>query len=303
MSESLQPFESRREALAEKLGLKAQWELQVKALNEAGVLEILPESEDLGIVGIDGKEYPMPTFQEIVDRITPEKAEILEHKLEQGFSKLLLIPFAMPLDLLIERYKKLLLEKHRRGKFFSTAGKPLPLDPDNPLYKDECYNQADVNGTLVYYPKQLDQRNHQGQTKQELIDQGNPWEVILTPDLPDLPAQDKIQTIAGRTQLDANHSSREYLNTLQTNPNYQHEQGFTPESWLSYAMTELQQKDQQIDDWQGLGKACWNFGSYFPAGPSVSHCNFNRGGQRAGLGGRSPDYGNGYDSARSLVKI
>ena len=303
MHESLQPFESRREALAEKLGLKAQWETQVKALNEAGVLEILPESEDLGIVGIDGKEYPIPTYEQIIESITPEKAEILEHKLEQGFSKLLLTPFAMPLDLLIERYKRLLIEKHQQGQLLSTQGEPLALNEDDPLYKWEGYSGADVNGTLVYYPEQFDRENHHGQTKQELIEEGNPWEVALIEDMPDLKAEGAGQTLGGRTQLEANHSPNEYLETIQTNPAYQHERGITPESWLSYAITELQQNSQQIDDYGGKGKGCWNFGSYFPADSGVSYCVFNRGGRQAGLGGGDPGFQREDRSARSSVKI
>ena len=303
MPESLQPFEIQREALVEKLGLKAQWEAQVKALNEAGVLEILPESEDLGIVGIDGKEYPIPTYEQILQSITPEKAEALEQKLEQGFSKLLLTPFAMPLDILIERYKRLLLLKHKQGQLLSTQGEPLLLNPDHPLYKWEGYSGADVNGTLVYYPQQFNQGDHQGRTKQELIDRGNPWEVALIEDLPDLPAEGAGQTLHGRAQFEANHSPKEYLETIQTDPSYQHEQGFTPESWLAYAITELREKDQQIDDYQGKGKACWNFGSYFSAVSFVSCCCFGRVVRRADLYGSNPDRQGGDDSARSSVKI
>ena len=303
MPESLQPFETQREALAEKLGLKAQWELQVKALNEAGVLEILPESEDLGIIGIDGKEYPIPTYEQIIESITPEKAELLEHKLEQGFSRLLLTPFAMPLDLLIERYKRLLLLKHKQGELLSAQGEPLPLNEDDPLYKWEGYSGADVNGTLVYYPEQFDGENHQGKTKQELIDQGNSWEAALVEDMPDLPAQGAGQTLAGRKQFEANQTPNEYLETIQTNESYQHEQGFTPESWLTYAITKLQQENQQIDDYEGQGKACYNIGSYLPADSCVSYCGFCRRVRLALLDGLDPDFRYEFYSARSSVKI
>ncbi len=45
----LESHESRLELFSERLGLKDQWESQVKILNQAGVLELLPEHSDLGI--------------------------------------------------------------------------------------------------------------------------------------------------------------------------------------------------------------------------------------------------------------
>lgn len=49
-NEGLQPFELQREALAERLHLRDQWEAEVKALNETGVLEILPKCQDIGVI-------------------------------------------------------------------------------------------------------------------------------------------------------------------------------------------------------------------------------------------------------------
>src|SRR5260370_31811933 len=34
----------------------------VTALNRAGILTLLPKSESIGVIGIDGKEYPIPTL-------------------------------------------------------------------------------------------------------------------------------------------------------------------------------------------------------------------------------------------------
>jgi hypothetical protein len=31
------------------------------ALNRTGILTLRPQSENLGVIGIDGKEYPVPT--------------------------------------------------------------------------------------------------------------------------------------------------------------------------------------------------------------------------------------------------
>ena len=34
----------------------------VTALNRTGILTLLPKSESIGVIGIDGKEYPIPTL-------------------------------------------------------------------------------------------------------------------------------------------------------------------------------------------------------------------------------------------------
>ncbi|MDO8492396.1 MAG: hypothetical protein Q7S34_02030, partial [bacterium] len=47
--------------------LEEQYESQLSLLRTAGVLENLSSSQE-GIRGIDGKEYPAPTFQEVLGR-------------------------------------------------------------------------------------------------------------------------------------------------------------------------------------------------------------------------------------------
>jgi len=299
----LESHESRLELFAERFKLKDQWEAQVKALNETGVLEILPESQDIGIVGIDGKEYPIPKYEDILSRINPEKIELLEHKLEQGFSKLQLIPMAMPLDVLADRYKRELIKHSKDGTLLSTDNTPLDLNAENPLYVWEEYKGADIEGKLVYYPKRLDKENHEGKTKQQLIDQGDAWEIRLIEETVDIPAQGKGQTIGGRKQLEANKSPNEYLRLTQEDPQYQNEQGLTPESWLVKAITHLHQTNQQIDDYQGKGKACYLFGVFFHALLGVPVGYFFRGDRRAGLYGSSPGTRNSNYGAFLSVKI
>lgn len=303
MNEALQPFELQREALAEKLKLRDQWEAGVKALNETGVLEILPEAQDIGVIGIDGKEYPIPKYNEIMAQITPEKMELLEKKLEQGFSRLQLVPMAMPLDVLIDRYKRELLKHSHEGKLLSTDNTPLELDSENPLYVWEQYNKADIEGRLVYYPQRFDGQDHQGKTKQEIIDQGDAWEIQLIEETADIPAKGQGQTLQGRRQLEAGNTPIEYLKSTQEDPQYQDEQGLTPESWLTQAISHLHQRDQQIDDYQGQGKLCYMFGSYFPASSGVPNGYFDRDSRRAGLSRSGPGNRFSDSGARPSVKI
>ena len=37
----------------------------VTALNRTGILTLLPKSESMGVIGIDGKAYPIPTQEQV----------------------------------------------------------------------------------------------------------------------------------------------------------------------------------------------------------------------------------------------
>jgi hypothetical protein len=92
-----------------------QYERQVSVLERVGILE----KGKRAIVGIDGVEYPLPSS--IKQVLMKEKKKILQKK-EQGFGQIRLVPFGMPLETLIEIYKKALLAHHRAGKLSGRAG-------------------------------------------------------------------------------------------------------------------------------------------------------------------------------------
>jgi hypothetical protein len=192
---------------------------------------------------------------------------------------------AMPLDILIDRYKRVILKHHQAETMLSPDGTKLDVDTEDPLYVWDQYKQADAEGKLVYYPQQFDKTNHQGKTKKELIAQNGAWEVRFIEDLPNLPAQGKGQTLGNRKQLEANQTPIQYLETIQTN---QHEQGATPELWLTKAITYLEQSNQQIDDYQGPGQSSYLTGAYFPSSGIVPDASWYRGYQQAGLRGGNP---------------
>ncbi len=300
MTENLQPFEIQREAFAERLNLKEQWESQVKILNEVGILEILPESQELGIIGIDGQEYPVPDFQEIMSRITPEQMEVLEKKNEQGFNKMLITPFGMPLDILISRYKELLLKKDSESTLLATDGSKLDLDRNEPTWVWEGYNGADANGGLVYFPESFTQ-NHEGQTKQEILANSGAFKIEFIEDTPDMPRNE--QTQGGRIKPTPGKKASQYLEIMQNDENMTNEHGLTPETWLTYAITNLKERNQQIDDWQGQGKGSWLTGAYFPASGFVPCADWDRDARLAYLDGSGPSVSFSGFGCRSSVEI
>ncbi len=320
----------RLEALSEKLQLKVQWESQVKTLNETGVIDILLDCQDIGVIGVDPhdstkiKEYPISTYEEILSKITPEQLKVLETKQEQGFTKMLLVPIGAHLETLIDRYKQLLIKKHQEGKLLATDGSSLELKKDDndstkfdPVYVWDDIKNADTDGRLIYYPEQFDKDNHQGFVKSELISgkannhqhqlrldklkSTNGWQILFIEDNPDLPAQNQGKTLNERKQLEANQTPIDYLNQLQTDPQYTHEQGLTLESWLIYAITQLQETNQQIDDWRSKGKACWLTGSYLAG--KVLRYYWSRDNRRADLYGDFPDFSYGDCGSRPVVML
>lgn len=61
---------------------------------------LLPKSESLGVIGIDGEEYPVSTQEQVVE-LSAHNRELVGRKVPQGFDSLELTPMAMPIPPLI----------------------------------------------------------------------------------------------------------------------------------------------------------------------------------------------------------
>jgi len=289
--ERLEYLVTNREPLKEKLpeyleeeerlyNLTEQYNAQVALLEQAGIL-----NERNAIVGIDGKEYPVPTLEQIVERLY-ERREELSVKRDQGFTKLLLVPFGMSLDALCKIFERFLLTYKRNHADFD-------LKMHKPLDVWDQYRAADRNKPprIIYCPKFFNS-DHQGQTKAQILE-GHMTEADFFPgwtihlfqpsDPMDLHSSGFIPlsrrkqgTVQGdkilRPDFVANQSSEEYLFTLQQaqedkNSPYHHESGLTPEDWMMAFMTHLQETGQPLDDFKD-GKSCAAIlvGSYFLSG-------------------------------------
>jgi len=292
--------------LTEKLKLREQYESQKDILKGLGIVKKL-RSGELGIVGLDNKEYPLPEYQDILQRMEKQK-ELIKTKQEQGFTKLLLVPFGMKLDDLIEKYKEVILKHHKQGKLFATKKNPtnpnekLELDQNEPVWVWDQYKEADQKGELIYFPKEFS-KNPQGKTKKELLKENLGWNVLLIEDLPNIPRENQGKTIKGRAQLEVNQTPNEYLKTLQQDKQYTAEQGMIVEDQLFYAILHLEQTSQVLDDYQGNGSVSYQLGSYFPASGFVPYAFWDRGVRQARLGGGGPGYRYDFCGARLGVRV
>jgi hypothetical protein len=288
-----------------KLDLKRQYESQRRVLESAGILERLPSGEQ----GIRGA-YPVPSYQEIRNLIR-EKRDVLEKKAEQGFTKLLIVPFGMKLDDLVEKYKAFILKHKTESKLLATKEKdidpdePLGLNMSEPVWVWDEYESADENGKLVYDPKEFSE-SHGGKTKAEILaaaDKLSPaWRIIMIEVDPNIPRAGKGKPVGGRPRIEANKTPKEYLEAIGTGE-YQNESGMTPEEWLMQAITTLEEKNQVIDDWQGKGSIAYNTGAYFQATGYVPYACWDRGDRQAYLSRGAPAGRDDSVGARSAVRV
>ncbi|MFZ2192882.1 MAG: hypothetical protein WAV31_01445 [Candidatus Moraniibacteriota bacterium] len=308
------------------LELKNQYESKAKILNQLGIISPMPRTwidennetqidgtdVKMRIMGIDGQTYDLPTMNEIRTAILENK-EMFEKKMEQGFTDLNIIPFAMPLDQLIKTMERTILKHHKEGKLF-TAKKniddeneplqKLELDESGPINKWEGYDNADTEGTIVYYPKKFIRDNHQGKTKKEILKESKKGFIItLNEKNPNIPRGNHGEVISGRERLEANISPDDYLMFLRTGRAYQNEQGQTPEEWITKFLTTLEKHNQVIDDYQGNSKASFQLGGFFPLSVAVPSTSWHQDNHQAFLYRNNPGFQFEGNGARSSVRV
>ena len=292
----------RKTEIEKNFELKKQYEDQVETLKKNGLIEALPSGE-MGFIDITGTPRPIPTYEEILERVKAKK-EFLERKREQGFSQLLLVPFGMRIADIKNRIKKLILEKYEQGKLNGTNGDSLELNTTLPIRIEKDFKSADLTGDLVYYPKKFDPENHGGKTKLDILADEGGWDILFLEDMPDLPFKGREK--AGRTQFSPGMEPYVYLYDLQNEEQYKGEQGMTPEAELTYFMYYLQKNNKVIDDYQGSGKVNWNLGGFFKNNGTICCSGWDREHKIIFVGSigrhsRNVDY-NKY-SARTAVRV
>ena len=241
----------------------------VSALNRTGILTLLLKSGSMGVVGIDGKEYPIPTREQVAELFAYNR-ELVGRKVPQGFDRLELTPLAAPTPLLLDKMKAAILKHAAEGKIYQTRRSPSdPLIPvhvnaEKQVWIWETLRQALDTDELVYFPEEYSS-NHRGQTKLEAANNGRicavpGWSVGLVESYPIMPAQGQGKTLGGRRQIEIGSSPREYLRTLQTQP-YLGETGKTLEDFITKFLTRLETTNEVSNDVND-NNALWCLGQY-----------------------------------------
>ena len=63
-------IEGARQSEEQLFPVEREYARCVTALNRTGILTLLPKSESIGVIGIDGREYPTPTQGQVVALFT-----------------------------------------------------------------------------------------------------------------------------------------------------------------------------------------------------------------------------------------
>jgi hypothetical protein len=249
--------------------VKREYTRCVSTLKRTGVLGYLPKSENNGVIGSDGKEYPVPTLEQVGDLFT-HHCELVSKKVSQGFDRLEITPMAMPVLLLMDHMKATLLKHAAEGKTYQTRCSnsdlliPVRINTDKTIWVWDTLSQVLDNDEIVYFP-QTYSSDHGGKTKLEVIQDGRycaipGWSVGLAENLPIQPAQGQGRTLGGRQQLEIGLSPREYLEALQADA-YQGETGKTIEDFIIEFLTRLAALHEISHDRQD-NNALWLLGQY-----------------------------------------
>ena len=241
----------------------------VNVLNQSGIVTHLSKSESIGVIGIDGKEYPIPSQEQVLELFAHNR-ELVSRKVQQGFDRLELTPMAMPTPLLVDRMKAVILQHAAEGKIYQTRRspsdplRPVRVNPEKTVWIWDTLRQALVTDELVYFPQEYSS-NHRGQTKLEVVNNGRicavpGWSVGLVESLAMMPQQGRGKTVGGRRQLEIGSSPRDYLRTLQTQA-YQGETGKTLEDYITKFLTHLKTTHEVSHD-RFDNNALWLLGQY-----------------------------------------
>ncbi len=228
----------------------------VAMLKRAGIITILPKSESLGVIGVDGKEYPVPTQEQVLG-IFVHNWKLVEIKVTQGFDRLELTALAVPISVLLDLMKTSIIRHGAEGKIYQTRRAssdplvPVRVNKEKQVWIWETLRQKfDIN-EVVYFPQEYS-NNHRGQTKLEAIKNNlicavPGWSVGLVESSPIMPAQSQGRVMGGRKQFEIGLSPNEYIKALQEQI-YQGETGKTLEDFIVKFITCLEETNEVSND-------------------------------------------------------
>lgn len=265
--------------------LSKQYDSQTAFLKKMGVLQRGVVKNDSGgerefcyINGVDKKEYLIPSLENVRSAMMENK-ELLMMKGKQGFTKLLVVPFAMDLTVLIDRFESYLKARNqdKQNHFDLNREDPIEIDLSNSMdaFLDE----------LVYHPKNMEAGGRGGDTKEQILETQNSrgdwhrgFEFIFVQKEDDsecirsIPHQGKGTPTGknhGRADVEAGKDANEYVLEMvasQTDPDspYFRESGMTLEAWIIAFMTQLEETGTTLDTLDAIGSAARLAGAYSP---------------------------------------
>lgn len=143
-----------------EINLEEQYNARLAELAACEVAH-LDEQGRPSITAIDGNEYPIPTLEEIRERLTLEKIRLISALPEPRI--MLLVPFGMSL-------------KGLGGKVTMIPGNLVLAQDEICIYYDSdagLPNRTNGQDKLFYDPKRFKPQDHGGKSKQEILKETN----------------------------------------------------------------------------------------------------------------------------------
>ncbi len=221
--------------------LPKQYKKNTEILDELGLLE--NSKGERAIKSVDGKTYSYPTVENIQKYF--ESMPNIEMKHAQGFNRLLIVPFGLPIEKIGEAVSKNLIHGIRSGRYLTANGESFRGDADEDMIMIARSILGERGwGDLKYYPDSFDQKKDSGKTKLEILGGGSSvqpfpgFHVLLLPETIEMPKEGEGKTVAGRKQFECGMSAEDVLESLKTDPAFKLECGLTIEDWLLFLAAE-----------------------------------------------------------------
>jgi len=251
------------------VSIENQYAHCISVYKSAGIIIHLQKSNCFGVIGIDGKEYPIPTFENVKELFIQNK-DLICKKIPQGFSHLELTPLANPINVLIDLMKKSILKHAEKGLIYQTRKSasdpliPIKVNKEKQVWIWDTLMQVIDSDELIYFPQEYS-NNCSGYTKSEVINNGRfcaipGWSVGIVESLSIMNQKGQGKTLGYRKQLEIGFSPREYLKILQ-NKRYEGETGKTLEDFITRFIYHLETTNEISND-RYDNNAFWCLGQY-----------------------------------------
>jgi len=239
-------------------------------LEKTNIIVSFPKTKKLGIIGLDGREYPLPTLEQVLE-LFDKNQKLVNIKYSQGFKHLELVPLALPLPQFTKILERIITE-HRDGatpyktrRLLTGALVPTRVNKEKLGRVWETLEQAYENKELIYFPQEFSD-NNKGMTKLETINNPNicsvpGWAIGLTEGLNIIPQIGKGKILKGRKQLEAGCSPNEYLEILKGKA-YVGETGKTLEDFILEFIFRLE-KHKEVSFTDEDNNGLWCLGQYY----------------------------------------
>lgn len=323
LEEMLWPF---KEYSKEKL--KNQYETTIASYRELSFFETLSTGQE-GIKDEQGREYGVPSLQEITKALRQNKEFFQEKFATMENPRVHITPFALSPRKMAEKYSELVEKKFieekvegdvripdkDKTKLFGIKNKePLELEPLELRKDKENVYFSDQLDDLLYFSEWKKQGDavvsKGGITKDEAIEQIGGFRVIILEDIPLAPEQgegkliEKEIKIKGknkkvtRKQVEGGKDASEQYHELKELG----EEGLVLEDYISYALLYLKENDIVLDDDRKTNYYCRLLGNITASG-NVPRAYWRRDDRQAILGRNVPEFRIEFCGVRPAVRV